>query len=98
MSDFPCTGCGACCKFVGKIRYEGGKFPEPALPNGHCVHLDSTNRCVIYKDRPDVCRIKPGTHLANARACTDIQDLLHIRGKRPDLALAAANDYAHRHR
>jgi Fe-S-cluster containining protein len=67
--SFPCTGCGVCCTLAGFVA----DFPEPTLDNGHCVHLDSANRCVVYSTRPDKCRIKPGTHRENALICNSLQ-------------------------
>lgn len=32
-------------------------FPEPVDEHGACKHLTEDNRCSIYEDRPDICRI-----------------------------------------
>lgn len=53
MPNFPCSECGACCRRAGRVP----GFPEPVDSNGHCVHLTDDNRCGIYEDRPDICRI-----------------------------------------
>ncbi len=76
-SSFPCTKCGACCKVAGYIP----DFPEPLLPGTKtCVHLAADNSCVIYRARPDVCRIK-GSWRANAEACNTLQVLTNTPTK-----------------
>ena len=54
--NFPCTGCGACCK----------RLPETspmALADGRCRHLDlQTDRCSVYAQRPLVCRVDDFFH------------------------------------
>lgn len=53
MSDFPCTGCGQCCKQIYGVLIEDGF----ALEDGSCKHLQPDNSCGIYETRPDVCRM-----------------------------------------
>ncbi|HEC1759435.1 TPA: YkgJ family cysteine cluster protein [Campylobacter lari] len=51
---FPCTQCGLCCKNISNIK-ELASFD---LGNGVCKFLDlKTNKCKIYKKRPDVCDV-----------------------------------------
>lgn len=53
MSDFPCTGCGECCKkILGRLVEIG--FAEEG---GQCKHLQEDNSCGIYDSRPDECRM-----------------------------------------
>lgn len=70
---FNCTGCGACCKLVGRmvfdarLRVEMGEedgvikelaeFPYPAKEDGSCSMLNPDNTCAIYEDRPDICKV-----------------------------------------
>lgn len=52
---FPCTSCGACCKYL-HIAEELQEFDRG---DGVCMHLDeTTNRCGIYETRPDICNIQ----------------------------------------
>jgi Fe-S-cluster containining protein len=67
---FPCSGCGACCKRVGKLidSVKGGEYEEfsigkllQAFPHqyneaGVCEMLDN-NGCKVYEDRPLICRV-----------------------------------------
>lgn len=77
MGSFPCTQCGACCRFAGAVP----NFPEPVLPGTQqCVHLDSANRCVVYSTRPEVCRIA-GYHELNAVACNTLQLIAKVPAK-----------------
>ena len=62
---FPCTGCGCCCKRVDKgvanIRQLTDDpifdFPYQWDEVGKCEKLGDDNKCVIYEERPLVCRI-----------------------------------------
>lgn len=75
--SFPCTACGACCKNAGYIP----DFPEPILPGTKtCVHLAADNRCVVYRTRPEVCRIK-SDFAANAACCNILQGLTNTPTK-----------------
>jgi Fe-S-cluster containining protein len=74
MSDFPCTGCGVCCKRAGRavdiakqLLREGNTniyvqdvaaFPFPYDQTGRCSQLTDDNKCKVYKDRPLICNIK----------------------------------------
>ncbi len=49
------TGCGACCIAISISS------PIPGMPGGKpagviCPHLCGNYTCLIYNDRPDVCR------------------------------------------
>ncbi|WP_296191951.1 MULTISPECIES: YkgJ family cysteine cluster protein [unclassified Psychrobacter] len=53
--SFPCTSCGQCCKNV--------HFSELTdyldRGDGTCRHFDDgSNLCLIYEDRPLICRIE----------------------------------------
>ena len=49
--NFLCSQCGACCRNV-----QGSGLPHDG--NGVCLHLNKkTNKCSIYKDRPEECRV-----------------------------------------
>ncbi len=51
---FPCTSCGACCKYLHLAK----ELKEFDRGDGTCMHLDeATNRCGIYDSRPDICNI-----------------------------------------
>jgi len=49
---FPCNQCGLCCQHIEGIE------ALHHLDNGHgrCIHLQD-GRCVIYMNRPEVCRV-----------------------------------------
>lgn len=56
-SDFACTSCAACCKFVRGPAYEPFKAWGWIMPDGSCKNLDhATKSCKIYNDRPNYCR------------------------------------------
>lgn len=59
--EFPCTGCGACCKAVWMA------MPELAKPDGSCKHLGEDNLCGIYDNRPEICLISFENHKKRAR-------------------------------
>lgn len=49
--EFPCTGCGACCRQLP---------PGSALNRGDgaCRHHDeATRRCIVYAQRPLICQV-----------------------------------------
>lgn len=70
---FPCTGCGLCCKQVGKavavariLILSGSEnpyvkdiadFPFGVTESGTCEKLNADNTCSVYNDRPMVCQI-----------------------------------------
>ena len=53
MGQFPCTKCGACCRFTFGLKRFGLKVKE----DGSCVHLGKDDLCEIYETRPAVCRV-----------------------------------------
>lgn len=62
MTDFPCTSCGGCCRRAGHIP----EFPrEWVLDDKSCALLTADNRCAIYDERPDICRIDVGAELSD---------------------------------
>jgi uncharacterized protein len=61
--EFPCTGCGACCRRVNKavesaIGFEELSFPYKWDETGRCEKLQNDNRCSVYENRPLLCRVK----------------------------------------
>lgn len=51
---FPCDECGKCCKNLHLSR----ELDELNRGDGVCKFLnESTSRCTIYENRPDICRI-----------------------------------------
>ena len=55
--EFLCSSCGACCRLAGLIA---DKYDLPLKKDGMtCAHLVD-NRCSIYNDRPDCCRVDKG--------------------------------------
>ncbi len=67
--NFKCTGCGLCCKSVGKAleAAKTGDKDDPivqellAFPYGHelgvCEKLDEKGQCTVYDNRPDICDV-----------------------------------------
>ena len=54
--QFPCTGCGACCRLIGKAIEAGIEGIEGFdRGDGVCKHLKDDNSCSIYSTRPDIC-------------------------------------------
>lgn len=89
MTDtgYPCTECGACCR-LGPTRTFGWPLNNEGTA---CLFLQSDNRCSIYADRPDICRIdiaaeQSGAPLevyfeACAEACAALQDMEGLDAK-----------------
>ena len=87
MTEFLCSSCGACCMIAGKTGY------LPDRGDGACSFLDEENKCSIYEDRPDVCRVdvmhkinnpelsKKEYFIKSTKACHKIIDLLKINIK-----------------
>lgn len=87
MTEFLCSGCGACCMIAGKSGY------LPDRGDGGCIHLDKENQCSIYDNRPEVCRVdemhkinnpelsKKEYYIKSTKACHQIIDLLKIDNK-----------------
>ena len=62
--DFPCTGCGACCKriekavnYVKQFNKKELDFPYSWDENGACEKLGDDGKCGVYDDRPTLCRV-----------------------------------------
>ncbi len=59
MKSFPCNKCGACCKSVSLSQET--QFLDRG--DGMCRHLNMlNNKCSIYEDRPDICRVDVQYH------------------------------------
>jgi uncharacterized protein len=68
MSDFPCTGCGLCCRYIGQAINNINNIKDPVLfnalnafpyktdPDGSCEKLIN-NQCSVYENRPLVCNV-----------------------------------------
>lgn len=73
--DFPCTKCGACCRFAGVIHSElsrGNGFPS-------CKYLKD-NECTIYDTRPDYCRLDYELHRnGSAKDCNSEMEYFETR-------------------
>jgi Fe-S-cluster containining protein len=81
---FPCSGCGLCCKNITNIQ-ELKKFD---LGNGVCKYFDhNRNECIIYDNRPDICRVdkmfdlvyhknftRERFYIENAKVCNILQE------------------------
>jgi Fe-S-cluster containining protein len=68
--NFPCVGCGACCKNIAGILENVNNYPEPykseikAFPfkpksstDRSCEMLDAEGKCTTYDKRPTLCNI-----------------------------------------
>lgn len=68
--DFPCTGCGECCRRIQTIleanhehpvmREIVSRFPYKTQKDGSCEMLMEDGRCSVYEYRPLICNIKMG--------------------------------------
>lgn len=71
--NWKCIQCGACCKNVKAL------LPDFALPDGRCSKLGEDNRCSIYDNRPEVCKmsffgdVKRMNQVYLARLCNDVR-------------------------
>ncbi|WP_224984664.1 CxxCxxCC domain-containing protein [Geomonas agri] len=76
-----CSGCGTCC-VAPDISALGKKVGEP------CRHLSGEQRCLIYEERPAVCRgYRPDEICARIAAPTlpeRVDNYLGLFGLRPD--------------
>jgi|TARA_R110000824_G_scaffold9137_2_gene41142 Fe-S-cluster containining protein len=52
---FLCSQCGLCCKLAGFLK--STKDVLPINKDGSCSNLID-NKCSIYEDRPDICRVE----------------------------------------
>lgn len=67
MTEFPCSGCGACCKRVDKslaaIKNQNPGisikeiFPHKVDESGRCEMLLPDNSCKVYDSRPFICSV-----------------------------------------
>jgi Fe-S-cluster containining protein len=57
--EFNCSGCGACCKRIGlqKDKFKELNFPYAVNEKGWCEMLDENNKCKVYDNRPEICRM-----------------------------------------
>ncbi|MCG8471804.1 MAG: YkgJ family cysteine cluster protein [Desulfobacterales bacterium] len=44
---------------ITRVNLSKGKFTLGTRKKGGCIFLDAKNRCSVYEDRPDVCRMHP---------------------------------------
>lgn len=66
--DFPCSGCGACCRRIKTIVesleeynndfYSKNEFPYNWDESGRCEMLSEDNKCKVYENRPLICNVK----------------------------------------
>lgn len=66
--SFPCTGCGGCCRLIGKIlesvedqknpvlKYAVESFPYSTDEDGVCEKLVDS-QCSVYENRPLLCKV-----------------------------------------
>ena len=85
---FPCTGCGLCCQNITNIE----ELTAYDLGNGTCKYFDSiSNKCEIYDDRPNICRVdkmfdlvyskeftQEEFYIGNAKVCNQLQEKYKI--------------------
>lgn len=68
--EFPCTGCGECCRRIQTIleanhehpvmREIVSRFPYKTQKDGSCEMLMEDGRCSVYDHRPLLCDVKKG--------------------------------------
>lgn len=84
---YPCTKCGLCCQHIEHIP----ELKMFDLGNGTCRYFNPKVGCVIYDDRPLVCKIdeyfklvksefssKLTFYQANANVCNELQSKHNI--------------------
>ncbi len=52
MTSFPCNSCGECCRNIAHIP----ELKDFHSGDGICKFLKN-NRCEIYENRPDICKV-----------------------------------------
>jgi len=56
-----CKKCGSCCKILNthlpKRKEDQLVIKELNRGDGICRHLSEDNLCMIYEDRPNICRV-----------------------------------------
>ncbi len=58
---FMCSGCGECCKRIGKLTKEQRiklDFPYEPKVDGSCEKLGEDGKCTIYETRPLICNVE----------------------------------------
>jgi len=66
--EFPCIGCGLCCKVVGNhfenydiypkyLQKVLDDFPHEIDEQGVCSQLKDDGKCKVYKNRPLACNM-----------------------------------------
>ncbi len=54
QKPFPCVRCGLCCRNVGLVK----ETQYLDRGDGVCKNYDEQSKgCIIYDDRPDICRV-----------------------------------------
>lgn len=58
-----CVRCGNCCRVAGFLtpKYRRMKSDRQGKKDYTCRYFKEPNECVIYEDRPDVCRVSKQT-------------------------------------
>jgi Fe-S-cluster containining protein len=64
LAQFPCSGCGACCRRIDKaVKAIGPRGPDSPFyfpygwdETGRCEKLEG-NSCLVYHDRPLICNV-----------------------------------------
>jgi Fe-S-cluster containining protein len=46
-------------RIITRCNLSKGKFTLATRKQGGCCFLDARNRCTVYEDRPEVCRMHP---------------------------------------
>jgi len=73
LPDFPCSGCGQCCRFIGEVLNSNvdvntpigaliKEFPYKPNAEGNCEMLVD-GKCSVYDNRPVLCNIKKMSEL-----------------------------------
>lgn len=73
LPDFPCSGCGQCCRFIGKVLNSNvdvntpigaliKEFPYKPNEQGDCEMLVD-GKCSVYENRPVLCNIQKMSEL-----------------------------------
>lgn len=61
--SFPCTKCGACCRFSVKLFKDLSRYPEdhpfhfPYKEKDGACEMLIDNKCSVYERRPRICSI-----------------------------------------
>ena len=70
VMEFPCTGCGECCRRIQTILEANHqhpimkelveRFPFSTREDGACEMLLESGQCSVYDSRPILCNVKLG--------------------------------------